>query len=361
MTQRTRGWVGILVAVIMLWGSATIAPAQFRRGGREFAKNTDPVRSAFRDVVSVARASTVVVLSDGKAVALGAVVGADGWIVSKASELSEKPVVRLADGKELAARLVGTDDDHDLALLKVEAKGLKAVKWGDAPGMQVGQWVATVGDDPVPVAVGVLSVGRRKIAPRSAMLGIQMDDEASENDQEKTIGARVKQVLKDSGAEKAGVKDNDIIISFDGQEVASRLVLVEMIAQRRFGDTVPLVVLRAGEKVELKATLGLRSALVPDRGDQMNAMGGPLSRRNAGFETVLQHDTVLKPQDCGGPLVNLSGEVIAINIARGGRTESYAVPADVVQKVVEKLTEKALAAETPQGEQNVVEKARTGG
>ena len=32
------------------------------------------------------------------------------------------------------------------------------------------------------------------------------------------------------------------------------------------------------------------------------------------------------PADCGGPLVNLDGKVVGMNIARAGRTESYAIP-----------------------------------
>ncbi len=38
---------------------------------------------------------------------------------------------------------------------------------------------------------------------------------------------------------------------------------------------------------------------------------------------------MLKPTDCGGPLVDLEGRVVGFNIARSGRTESYAVPANV--------------------------------
>ena len=46
---------------------------------------------------------------------------------------------------------------------------------------------------------------------------------------------------------------------------------------------------------------------------------------------ILQHDSVLKPSECGGPLVDLDGKVVGINIARAGRTETYAIPSEVVQ------------------------------
>ena len=63
----------------------------------------------------------------------------------------------------------------------------------------------------------------------------------------------------------------------------------------------------------------------------------PLSDRRTGFPAVLQHDTVLEPNQCGGPLIDLSGKAIGINIARAGRTESYAIPDDVLRPVIKDL------------------------
>src|SRR5207248_917322 len=59
-------------------------------------------------------------------------------------------------------------------------------------------------------------------------------------------------------------------------------------------------------------------------------MGSDLSQKRTGYPTILQHDTVIKPTDCGGPLVDLDGRVVGINIARAGRVESYALPTEVV-------------------------------
>ena len=42
----------------------------------------------------------------------------------------------------------------------------------------------------------------------------------------------------------------------------------------------------------------------------------------------MQHDSPLMPEQCGGPLVNLRGEVVGLNIARAGRTASYALTGD---------------------------------
>ena len=79
------------------------------------------------------------------------------------------------------------------------------------------------------------------------------------------------------------------------------------------------------------------------RGMLQNSIGGKLSTRRAGFPVALQHDTVLRPEDCGGPVVDLSGKVIGINIARAGRTETFAIPAGEVVGLIEDLKSGKLA------------------
>ena len=74
-----------------------------------------------------------------------------------------------------------------------------------------------------------------------------------------------------------------------------------------------------------------------DREEQMNRMGSEPSERAEGFELAIQHDTVLQNWQCGGPLVNLSGQAVGLNIARAGRVASYALPADLVQRAISKL------------------------
>ena len=90
--------------------------------------------------------------------------------------------------------------------------------------------------------------------------------------------------------------------------------------------------------MELSAVLGVRPpSTQPTRSELMNEMGGPLSARASGFPDVFQHDSVIRPTDCGSPVVDLDGKVIGINIARAGRTETFAIPADVVKNVFEQL------------------------
>jgi serine protease Do len=86
--------------------------------------------------------------------------------------------VRLADRRELAARRVGSDASTDLALLKVEARGLPAVPLGDSDRLRVGDWVCAIGN-PLEfdntVTVGVVSSKGRKIFNQSFDSYIQTD------------------------------------------------------------------------------------------------------------------------------------------------------------------------------------------
>ena len=89
----------------------------------------------------------------------------------------------------------------------------------------------------------------------------------------------------------------------------------------------------------LKAELGEMAQLVQGRDYFQNSMGGRLSKRRSGFPQALQHDSILRPNQCGSPLVGLDGKVVGINIARSSRVSSLALPVSTVQAVVKQLKE----------------------
>ena len=110
----------------------------------------------------------------------GFIVDSEGYILTN-HHLVPGPArvrVRLADKRELAARRVGSDPSTDLALLKVEARGLPAVALGDSDRLQVGDWVCAIGN-PLEfdntVTVGVVSSKGRKIFNQSFDTYIQTD------------------------------------------------------------------------------------------------------------------------------------------------------------------------------------------
>lgn len=95
--------------------------------------------------------------------ASGVIVDADGYIltasfnVDKADSLS----VVLPDGRSLGASLVAADEERDLALLKVDAKGLPEPEWAPRESLRVGHWTVVVGRDrpnePFTISTGIVS------------------------------------------------------------------------------------------------------------------------------------------------------------------------------------------------------------
>jgi serine protease Do len=110
----------------------------------------------------------------------GFIVDTDGYILTNHHLVSspERIRVRLADRREFSATLVGSDPSTDLALLKVKAEGLPAIKMGDSDQLRVGEWVCAIGNPyrfEHSVTVGVVSSKGRKIYNASFDAYIQTD------------------------------------------------------------------------------------------------------------------------------------------------------------------------------------------
>ncbi len=309
------------------------------------SRDAPEIRAAFRSLVAEVASCVARIRCDGKDAALGTMIGPDGWIVTKASELKGKITCQFRDGREMEAQRFGLSEAFDLALLKVPAEGLPRIPWSDRSDLAVGQWVAAVGPQEEPLALGVISIPRRPIPPPRGMLGIILEDGPQ--------GPVIRQVLPKSPAEQAGLRVNDIITQMNNQPVKDRNQLQELTKPLRPGHKVSLVVVRDGQKVDISVTL----AVVPLPGLQkqqmQNVSGTGVSGRREDFPVVLQHDTALRPVDCGGPLVDLTGRAVGINIARAGRTETYTVPVDVLLPVFYEM----LAGRMPAPELVVQRKA----
>lgn len=86
---------------------------------------------------------SVVNVNAGRRGGTGLVWSEDGLVVtaSHVAGHASSPIVSLQDGREIAARVLGRDPYADVALLKIDASGLKPVELADAQGMKVGQFV----------------------------------------------------------------------------------------------------------------------------------------------------------------------------------------------------------------------------
>ena len=299
----------------------------------------DAVKAAFREVIGPAAAATVRVLVDGKAAALGAIVDPEGYVVTKASLVKGNVTCRLSDGRETEASIVGVQEENDLMLLRIRAEHLTAVPWRAGAAPPAGSWVATVGQEDDPLAIGIVSVeprrigGARRSRDRRGVLGVSL--------LQVDAGPQIAGVVEQSAAEKAGLKVDDVVIWIDGREISNVRQMIETVGSHPPGESIALRVRRGREELRLSATLQEPPPGFWSRGEPEDQWGGgPFSKRRYGFPLALPHDTAIHPARCGGPLVDTDGLAVGINIARALRVISYAIPAGAVRKAVAQLKQK---------------------
>lgn len=82
-----------------------------------------------------------------RGVGSGFVLSADGFVMTNAHVVdgADELIVTLPDKREFKARVVGADKRTDVAVVKIEANGLKPVKVGDVNRLRVGEWVMAIG------------------------------------------------------------------------------------------------------------------------------------------------------------------------------------------------------------------------
>ncbi|MGW6980105.1 S1C family serine protease [Streptomyces sp. NPDC054932] len=159
---RAKRPVALLAAVALaaaLVGGGTAAAVQqlMERqagGGTGGVNGTNVSQSAAGTVTGVAeQVSPSVVRIDvrsgsGRGTGSGIVIGADGEIVTNNHVVSGAAEIQvtMSDGKKYSAKIVGTDPDKDLALIKLQgASGLRPAKLGDSGGVKVGDQVVAIG------------------------------------------------------------------------------------------------------------------------------------------------------------------------------------------------------------------------
>jgi len=144
---------------------------------------------ALPDMVSLAAregSAVVTIVTDGttgtltaRGLGSGLLIGERGEIVTNAHVVadSSEATVRLADGRQFIARIVGRDRSSDIALLAISADHLPSARIGDSTQLRAGQWVVAIGSPfglAGTVTAGVISAPRRML-PGQALALIQSD------------------------------------------------------------------------------------------------------------------------------------------------------------------------------------------
>jgi serine protease Do len=293
------------------------------------------LRGGLRDVVGAPRKSVVVIRDGEETVALGTIVGSDGWVLTKASELPKQPVCQLADLKAFPAEVAATNAEFDLALLKLPATSLPVIAWSsDLVDRSVGTIVVAPGIQDDPIAWGMVSVASRNLQgpfPTSIVAAPRSQAQAAPPE---LTGVRVEEgywveTVSDDLV-SAGIQAGDILCKVDGTQVQSGEDLIRCLNRHFRREPVTVYLLHAGSSRETEVRLiGRRPFRYSFRADD--------------FPTVFEHDVPLAANECGGPIVGLDGKALGLTIASVSGHGCMAIPSDRVQSLVQDLLSNAAS------------------
>lgn len=268
----------------------------------------------------------------------GVIISPDGYIATNNHVVdgASKLEVVLHDNRTYEAEVVGVDPNTDIALLKIDAKSLDFVEFGDSDQTKVGEWVLAVGNPfnlTSTVTAGIVSAKARNInilrsqnqygiesfiqtdaavnpgnsggalvnlngkligintaiatptgsyagysfavpstlvskivndlkefgVVQRAMLGVSIanlnDPRLENNDTDLNSGVYIMGVGPESAAEKAGMKEGDVIIQIEDTKISNVAELQELVARNRPGDKIDVTYIRDGKAIKSKATL----------------------------------------------------------------------------------------------------------
>lgn len=299
-------------------------------------QQTDSFNAALQPSMAEAAKSTVRIWFGKTRVAYGTVVGDGTRVLTKWSEVSTAGDTLLIEGanrETRSAKVIGVYEEEDLALLEFAGRPLPPVKWSRAE-LPLGTFVASPQPDGRPAAFGVVSVPARNLRETDqAFLGVLGDMEY------KGAGTRIAQVTEGTAAADAGLQVGDIILKIGDRAISGVLELRNAMTGLHPGDRVRVTFLRDNAEQSVDAVLGNRPELPQFSGariEAMERMGTEISRVRSAFPSAIQSDMRPRPDQIGGPVVNLDGEVVGITLARADRTRSFFMPATSVEAMLAK-------------------------
>ncbi len=287
----------------------------------------------------------------------GLIYSPDGYILTTTSVVQgmDRLMVVMPNGKRSEAKLVGTDDQSNIAVLKVDAGSLKPAKWGDSDKVKPGSWVTVVGNSyglPTAVSFGVVNGVREdgfiqmsvnvspgnsggpvlstdgsvvglvsaRLAEQSYMDATWLFNEANKQRSTLIIPAReidlpssgislaipinkakstavkiikygtiqqgylgiypedteegvlIVEVLENTPADKAGLKNGDVIIEYDGEKIRTEKQLRKLIADTQPEETVKIIVNRKDKTESILAKIGRAEPLYGKLTDKLRAL-----------------------------------------------------------------------------------------
>lgn len=344
----------------------------------------------------------------------GFIISQDGYVLTNNHVVqgADKVIVKLSDRRELDAEVIGTDARSDVALLKVSAKDLPALKIGNPEQVKVGEWVLAIGSPfgfEYSVTSGIVSAKSRALPNEAYVPFIQTDvainpgnsggpllnlqgeviginsqiysrsggfmglsfaipiDVAMETVEQikasghvtrgylgvvtqeinrdladayslpRPAGALVSKVIADTPAEKAGVKEGDVITQFNGKDINMASDLPQLVGRAKVGAKYDLTVYREGKPKVLKLDVGALPEDVAlngkDKGKEKDKTKPDLSR--LGISTI--RDLTAEEKQA----LKIEKGVVLVQLSEGSATDAGLRNNDVVISVQGKSVENA--------------------
>jgi len=269
----------------------------------------------------------------------GVVISSEGHILTKATEYArlKKPTVVIDKKRYETVQLLAEDSKWDVCLIKVDAEGLKPVEYAKSSDLALGTWVCANGVSSRfkrRLLMGVVSAQPHRIKPAGGLvMGVALKEEEKK-------GLVVQGVDEKGGAHAAGIKKGDVFLSADGNAFKTVEELKKILESHHTGSKVLIGIKRGDEEMEMYVGLmpGHQMNPPPNRNDMMS---GDFSERRSDFPRVVQHSILGSSKIVGGPLINLDGKCIGMNIARANRAESFAIPVEELQEIATSLMNQA--------------------
>ncbi len=321
---------------------AAVSPLAAQQSLEYTHRTTGPaVTAAFEKQRAVLQASSAVLYDDRREVNYGVVISPAGHILTKASEIEgiEKLSVTVDRTNYPEVTVLATDPAWDVALLKVAAEGLVPVEFAETSAVPHGTWVVANGVTSRlrrRALAGVISANSRAIPAEG---GVALGVVIRLNDDALIVG----EVAGGGAAEKAGIRKDDVILSIDGHAVKKIEDIAEILAERETGDLVEVLCRRGEEEMAFHVTLSAKNEMFAGSMSRNDMMSGDYSRRRSGFPRIIQHDILGSSRVTGGPLLDLQGRCIGMNIARANRAESFTIPVEELREIADRLMKQSSA------------------
>lgn len=319
--------------------AAMISPVMAQQNLETAYRTTgSEVTAVFEAQRQILQTSSAVILDGRKEIAYGVVVSPDGYILTKASEVVSisKPAVTVDQTKYAEARVVLMDAEWDVALLKVDASGLVPVNFAPDGDVAEGTWVVANGATSRTtrrLLAGIVSAKSREIPPAGgAAMGVTFKPDSKE--------LEIISINDKGGAKTAGLQVGDIVLSIGGKKVTKIEEVAESLKDLKAGKETKVTYKRKGQESSAQVRLVTHGELtgIENRNDQMS---GEFSPRRSGFPRVMQTDLLGNRAFQGGPLLDLDGRCVGMNIARADRAESFAIPAPELRDIAARLMKQA--------------------